>query len=103
MYNILPKKKDILPEKKIDADNIMQTYIRTKTFQDRNERFRRELLIKTKLGNLVNERDRLHSYIDGNITPALKDELTGRIYNMSNKNNAKLFQLHILGRPENNI
>ena len=103
MYNILQRKKDILPEKKKDADTIMQTCITTKTFQDRNERFRRELIIKQKLGNLVKERDRLHSYIDGNITTALKDELRGRIFNMSNKIDAKLFQLHILGRPENNI
>lgn len=98
MFNILPKKRDILPNKKIDAEKIIRNMIKKNEFQEADIMLRNKILAKQKLNNLVYQRDRIRGYIETHITPSLKIKLEKQIKGYDDEINTELFNLHVLGK-----
>ena len=98
MANLVPRKKHVLPREAIRADELLGKMLKTHNFQVANSRLRGELVIQNKTNNLTYERDRLKGYIHQTTLPALQKHFTERMYNINNKINNSLFQLHVLGK-----
>ena len=103
MYNILPKKKDILPTKPINAEKIIRDMVKSNNLHEADVVLRNKFILRQRINNLVNTRDRVRGYIDTNIIPALKPKLEAEIKGYDDKINSKLFKLYILGKTNENL
>jgi hypothetical protein len=77
--------------------------ISSRNNQVANERLRTEIRIKQNMNNLIDNRDRLKSYVDRTITPALKSRLQNELYQINKKLDDSFFNLHILNKTNNLI
>lgn len=103
MNSILPRKRDILPDKPINAEKIIRDMVKSNSLHEADVVLRNKFILRQKINNLVYQRDRIRGYIDNNIIPSLKNKLEGEIKGYDDKIDSKLFKLHILGRNQNLI
>ena len=75
MNSILPRKPDILPDKPINAEKIIRDMVKSNNLHEADVVLRNKFILRQKINNLVNTRDRLRGYIDTNIIPTLKPKL----------------------------
>jgi hypothetical protein len=103
MYNILPKKRDILPDKPINAEKIIRDMVKSNHLHEADVMLRNKFILRQKINNDVYQRDRLRGYIDDNIIPPLKYKLEKEIKRYNDKIDSKLFKLYILGKTSENL
>lgn len=103
MYNILPKKKDVLPTDAIHAEKLLSKMIKTRNFKVANDRLRHEVILKSNTDNLIHQRDRIQGHIYQTVMPALQHKLKKDLYGLNKEINKNIFNLHVLGKQENLI
>ena len=103
MNSILPRKRDILPDKPINAEKIIRDMVKSNNLHEADVVLRNKFILRQKINNLVNTRDRLRGYIDTNIIPALQQKLEKEIKGYDDKIDSKLFKLYILGKTNENL
>jgi hypothetical protein len=103
MNSILPRKRDILPDKPINAEKIIRDMVKSNNLHEADVVLRNKFILRQKVNNYVYQRDRLRGYIDGNIIPPLKYRLEKDIKRYDDKIDSNLFKLYILGKTNENL
>ena len=94
-------KNDILPDKKISVDKIINKMLEREVFRTRNEALRRRFILRQNVNNKMAHYDRLYSYVNENITPELKSKYYKDLFKLGKSMDRDMIKMNVLNNSIN--